>query len=192
LDWFCQNHLSEWAKPPVAPTTELTLFDPDSNSTLISRLNKEATRYKGVGDLEAAIASLRKAKRLRWKTGTSFPIKTWLRLPLFLQKVGRMEEAMAEFQDLLSQVQPEVQRFFSHQPTLVREMLAHAMEAVIYGKMRLACEREKRTEDATRYAGLADLHWSEHKILFDKDQARKQREYEERQRQREARGKRRI
>lgn len=51
----------------------------------ISELNKEATRLKNAGDLEGAIVCLRAAKYLRWTADVDYTIKSWTRLPLFLQ-----------------------------------------------------------------------------------------------------------
>lgn len=67
------------------------MFARDDASERISKLNKQATAYKADNDLDAAIACLVEAKGLIYRTAVSFPVQTWLRLPMFLQAADRLE-----------------------------------------------------------------------------------------------------
>jgi len=146
----------------------------------ISELNKEATRLKNAGDLEGAIACLRAAKCLRWTADVHYPIKSWTRLPLFLQAAGRMDEAMVEFQELLDTAEKEIERFHSHNMKQVRNMLTYATEAEIYTAMSRACKREKRITEAEQYESIANKKWEQHQKLFAIDQERRRKAAETR------------
>ena len=52
-------------------------------------LLKQATAKKKAGDLESAIELLRKAYKEINKSSIVYPVKTFLRLPTYLQEMGR-------------------------------------------------------------------------------------------------------
>lgn len=143
----------------------------------IDDLHREATRHKKT-DLEQAILCLKKAKRLM-KEDDGRLIDQWLRLPLFLQKAGRFDEAMLEFERILKNVRPRVikQLGFIQQPTRI-DLCACSEYFKIYDKMRLACEREKLPKRAIEYQLLYEHHKKIHAELSVKLDQENKEEYE--------------
>lgn len=172
---------------PAAAARRRSTLDRDDASGRISELHRQATRHKDAGNLTLAIDCLEQAKRLRWKAATHFPVASWLRLPLLLQAAGRIDKAMAEFNALLDSARADAEQFHPQSSAEVHEMLTHARVAAIYDKMRLACKREKRTDEMEHYAACAARHHSEHKRLFEIDRARVSARLAERKQRREER-----
>ncbi len=96
-------------------------------------LLKEATYYKKQGNINKAILILRKAYKILEKTPVQYSVKTYLRLPLYLQQAGRSDEAWLEFNNLITKGYP-------NQSRNVSSVLLN--NTVIYDKMRLFLERE--------------------------------------------------
>lgn len=103
----------------------------------IRLLNLAATQLKKT-DIGTAIQYLRRARAL------GEAIDDWsntLRLPLFLQQAGRMDEAIKEF-DLLLSIWEKFNKVLSPQASeLMREHAREAYLATIYDKLRLAWQR---------------------------------------------------
>lgn len=133
------------------------IFITDPISAEIRELNKQATQLKK-NDINEAIICLRKANTLLSKT-RGHTIATWLRLPLFLQQAGYFEEAMQEFDKLLTETKARNTKEFSHCTVNAIEASIYADYAHIYDKMRLACKRQKLKEEADKYAALSEKHW---------------------------------
>lgn len=133
-------------------------------------LLKKATALKAKGDWSGAIKCLRKAYAALGDDIVNYSAETSLRLPLFLQQAGRFDEAMQEFNRLLSEVEPRLSKGFNHQTGLVRAMLAHAWYAAIYDKMQLACRRERLPERADEYSDIAESHRQKHARLMKVEQ----------------------
>lgn len=114
----------------------------------LAELEMQATEFKKAKDWNSAIECLQKARLWRG-TGTD-------RLPLFLQQAGRFDEAMAEFNLLLDEVDANCMAMFGHQPDFIQQGQSLHMRAAIYDKMRLACQREKRIVEAKQYATISD------------------------------------
>ena len=108
-------------------------------------LLRQATALKDSGDINAAIAALKKAYELIAEAGEEQLIETFLRLPLYLQAAGRADEAWQEFHRLLSHGNPN------------RSLNEHD-KSVIYDKMRLCAQREKKDIDAVVYGVLSYIH----------------------------------
>lgn len=113
-----------------------------------AELSREATKLKNAGDMDGAVQALKKVK---YRTGTA-----GVRLPLFLQQAGRFDEAMTEFNILLSEVDAQYAKDFSHQPEFIQRGQALHAKATIYDKLRLACKRQKLYDEATKYQILRD------------------------------------
>lgn len=80
------------------------------------------------------------------------PIETWLRLPVFLQQAGRFDEAISEFQWLVERVQSRDKRLVTDGgPYFIRHQVVTCL-IHIYDKMRLACQRQGRQDQAREYA----------------------------------------
>lgn len=123
-----------------------------------ARLLREATAAKDSGDMDTAIESLEKAVAAMYNSPVSYPIETWLRLPLYLQQAKRMDEALAIFHTLIAETEIRIQRNFGHLSKSKRKPFYHNELATIYDKMRLACKREKMLDEAERYADESKKH----------------------------------
>ncbi|WP_295451972.1 hypothetical protein [uncultured Thiodictyon sp.] len=112
-------------------------------------LDREATAAKKAKDWDRAITCLRKVNARRGEPSS-------VRLALYLQQAGRFDESMREFRGLVEAVEPTVNRSLAHATPNGRRAskATHLMQ--IYDKMALACRREKRVEDAARFAALAN------------------------------------
>lgn len=136
-----------------------------------AELNREATRLKNAGDWDGAIVALKKARE---RTDSDD-----LRLPLFLQQAGRFDEAMTEFNRILSRVDERFARDLSHQPEFIQKGQALHEKATIYDKMRLACKRQNLSDEASRYAAICEKYREEfdaYREVADEYQRKKQKE----------------
>ncbi|MBC2712852.1 MAG: hypothetical protein HGJ94_18240 [Desulfosarcina sp.] len=114
-------------------------------------LQKKATEQKKNGDIDGAIISLRSAYKQLEKQGIKWPINTYLRLPLFLQKAGRTDEAWAEFNALLRAPESDFMLSMNH--------------SIIHDKMRLFLQREGKASLAVKFGVLS---YVETAIAYDK------------------------
>ena len=114
-------------------------------------LLKAATQQHDTGDLDSAITTLREALKALSKTDTSYSVSTFTRLPLYLQKAGRFEEAKKEFEILLKSSPEQVELEFAHQTPVIIQSLVAMRYSEIYDKIRVAYEREKLFADAAAY-----------------------------------------
>jgi len=121
--------------PGITLKAQMYIRERNEVEQRIWELNRKASDLKDA-DLNAAIACLAEAQPLRPTVPTEYGVLEYLRLPLFLQKAGRMPEAMIEFGKLLKQFDR-----------------AHDLE-VIYDKLRLAHQREKLHDRAVKYGAL--------------------------------------
>ncbi|WP_322080250.1 hypothetical protein [Burkholderia cenocepacia] len=111
-----------------------------------SALLREATRLSDTGDLDKAIACLQETHRRMAISPVSYPVETWLRLPLYLQKAGRFAEAMDEFAKLVANTPTRIAREQPHLSAAKHEKFVKQDIAIIEGKIRLASEREAKTK----------------------------------------------
>jgi tetratricopeptide (TPR) repeat protein len=109
-----------------------------------SDLLKEATAKKKAKDIDGAIRCLRQAYVLLEQSPIVYPIETYLRLPLYLQRAGRFEDAQREFQELLIGVDDRVAREFVHQDVETRKGAAAMKRAGIYRAICTAHRRERK------------------------------------------------
>jgi len=80
---------------------EVSVREKTASEEKSSELLKEATKKKNEKDLAGAIDCLREAYKLMAQSSISYPIETFLRLPLYLQQAGRYDESVTEFEKLL-------------------------------------------------------------------------------------------
>ncbi|MCX6923197.1 MAG: hypothetical protein NT154_08310 [Verrucomicrobia bacterium] len=99
-----------------------------------SQLLKSATAHRNAGHLDKAIADLIEAYRAIAKGNVSYPVETYLRLPLYLQEANRADEAWSQFYSLL-------QNGFHLMPH--DACLLPMFHAAIYDKMRLFLQRQQ-------------------------------------------------
>lgn len=116
-----------------------------------SKILKEATAAKKTGNIDEAISLLRKAYKTIPRGPFDYDIKTFLRLPLYLQEANRPEEAWDEFNNLLKKSSDEQ----SDYPELIP--MSHSL---IYDKMRLFSQREGRNTEAVKYGIFSHFSWA--------------------------------
>ena len=107
---------------------------------------KRATDFKSDGNLDKAIEELRAFRRHAENGTVSFPVASYLRLPLYLQAAGRREEAWVEFYRLIDDGYPN---------QLQVESVKWMEKSTVYDKMRLFLERDKSYRHALFFSVLA-------------------------------------
>lgn len=129
-------------------------------------LLKRATQQKREGQLDAAVASLREAYELTKQESTVRGIDTYLRLPMYLQKAGRPDEAWQEFNRLLH----------DGYPNQLGDPSVRPMEnSKVYDKMHLFLQREGHEKKAVQYGILSMISWA--KGLLRQDRASEYNDY---------------
>ena len=121
------------------------MFPKDASSLL-----KEATAAKQEGEIDKAVELLRQAYLAISKTTVIYGIETFLKLPLYLQAAGKVDDAWHEFNLLLQDKYPNPPKDYS-----VRVM----MHSITYDKMRLFLQREEKYSDAIKYEVLSKMCW---------------------------------
>lgn len=107
-----------------------------------SELMKESTALKKAGKLEEAIAKIKEAYKEAQEKNLTLTVKDYLKLPPYLQKAGKSDEAWAWFNDLI--------RASTSDPMSLSQ---------IYEKMGLFRERENNPRDAIKYEVLSRIYW---------------------------------
>lgn len=74
----------------------------------------------------------------------AYSVQAWLRLPLYLQKAGRFNEAMIEFAKIADETGSRVARAFPHQSKAKQRVFAKQELDVIQDKIQLAKKREAK------------------------------------------------
>lgn len=111
-----------------------------------ARLLREATKWADAKDWDQAIICLRQANARMKVSPVAYPVQTWLKFPLYLQKAGRFEEAITEFTRLADETADRVARAFPHQTKAKQRVFAKQEIDVIQDKVRLAKEREAKRQ----------------------------------------------
>lgn len=145
-------NLFRWKKKADTPVKiEITYSTkiPAWEETKSQKLLKEATARKKAGDLDGAIESLREAFSQTGEDGGGYGLKALLRLPMYLQEAGRSDEAWGELNELIL-------RMSSGQD----KSLAMMDISIIYDKMRLFRQREKKPEGAVIFGIFSYLSWA--------------------------------
>ncbi len=131
-----------------ASTTEkLNISDNLDTGSLL----RKATVEKEAGNLDEAINLLRRAYEVTKIEGTEFSVETFLRLPMYLQKAGRNDEAWREFNILLTRGYPNQNK----DPQLVP-----MTNSIVYDKMRLFLQRENKNDLAVRFGICSYISWA--------------------------------
>ncbi|WP_157773669.1 hypothetical protein [Variovorax atrisoli] len=86
--------LEIWVPEPIQSS-------PVDADDVIAASHRAATAFATAHCWTEAIEALRNAKELMLSSRTIYPAATWCKLPLYLQKAGRFQEAMAEFSFLI-------------------------------------------------------------------------------------------
>ena len=145
----------------MAISNSLQVTEPTKGEQRAQELLKEATAKHDRKDFFGAIACLKEAYGLSRQSSVIHPAETYLRLPLYLQKAGRFDDAMKEFGALLDVISGRVLQEFDHQDATIQLSLIAMNRHIIYDKMRVACKREKKTKLVAVYGLLSLASWCE-------------------------------
>jgi len=142
-------------------TVSVQVKEPTARELRAQSLLREATAKHDAKDLLGAIRCLREAYELLGTSSISYPVETYLRLPLYLQKADLFQEAMESFNSILKSAASQVARNFAHQDVVTQLSLVAMNRHVIYDKMRVACKRGKRPKLVSLYGLLSHASWCE-------------------------------
>jgi len=123
-----------------------TVWNSKANTLL-----KEATAKKRAGDADGTIRLLKEAYAEIAQSGKIWNVCPFLRLPMYLQEIGREDEAWQELNSIISKGypgQPEDKNIL---------MMEHSM---VYDKMRLFLQRSGKNDEAVKYGILAYVMWA--------------------------------
>lgn len=113
-------------------------------------LFKLATQKKKEKDWEGAINTLNEAYREISQSHLNYSIESFIRLPQFLQLAGRSKEAWQKYNELL----------FNGFPTQLQNRSTLPMErSILFDKMRLHLQREKKEQLAEIFSILSAVSW---------------------------------
>ena len=116
---------------------------------MIGDLMKQATAHKRAGNWEEALRCSREAHNAMLASATGgFTVESWTKYPLYLQQAGRYEDAMAVFREILDAAEEIMAKELPSQPKFIQRGYAHNVRRVVFDKMRVAAQREKRADDA--------------------------------------------
>jgi tetratricopeptide (TPR) repeat protein len=107
-----------------------------------AELHRQATAFGDAKNWDKAVECLRRANERMVYSPVSYPILSWLRLPLYLQKAGRLAESMQVFDELDAATPTRVSRLDrSGDKAFLRRLTAYE-RGVIKKKRYLAIKRE--------------------------------------------------
>jgi tetratricopeptide (TPR) repeat protein len=107
-----------------------------------SKMVKEATALHKAGKLDEAVEKLKTAYKEADEKNLTLTVKDYLKLPPYLQKAKRNDEAWAWFNSLIQHASGD-----------------HMALSEIYDKMRLFRQRERQPKDAVKYDVLSRVYW---------------------------------
>ena len=114
----------------------------DDLSRKYNELMRESTALKKAGKFEEAVEKIQEAYKEAQEKHLTLTVKDYLKLPPYLQKAGKNDEAWSWFNDLI--------RSFASDPMSLSQ---------IYEKMGLFRERENNPKDAIKYNVLSSMYW---------------------------------
>lgn len=139
------------------PTTDWSMPNFPRNPRADALL-KEASRLESEGDLAEAIRALEAAESAIQDGTTIYSVSTLVRLPMYLQKAGRGEEAVIKLFKLLESYPAgwgEPLRRDRHGMYLLH---FERQRGDVYDKLRLVLQRDERYADAMPHAVLAQTY----------------------------------
>lgn len=122
---------------------------------VLAELNRLATDAKAANDWPRAVGLLQQAKR---HLGTAYQDT---RLAMYLQQAGRFDEAMKEFDWLLSMVPAQCDASTVPMSAAYRRYRIALLNAAIHNKIRIAASREKRVDLVSRHQVLYEEYEAE-------------------------------
>lgn len=114
-------------------------------------LHKQATSYSKNGDLNSAIETLYYIKEKMLVSNVFYTIDYWTRLPKFLQKAGRFNDAIIEINFLIEDVE---RRHIHYGKGFSKDIIKKSINYDLYGiyhAMSLIHKREKLFEKSEQY-----------------------------------------
>lgn len=126
------------------------MFDRTSHDERASELLKVATEKKNAKDWDGAIAALKEAYQEIAQSQLGYSLETFIRLPLYLQSAGRPKEAWIAFNDLL---------FKGISTQNVDDATLPMNRSILFDKMRLYLQREKRNQLAEIFSIFSAVSW---------------------------------
>ena len=111
---------------------------------------RRATELKQAGRINEAIEELGNFHLHAEAGNASYPVESFLRLPMYLQAAGRREEAWEQFYKLLKEGYPK---------QLTDAGVRLAEKSAIYDKMRLFLQRDKNPLLAAHFGVLCYAAW---------------------------------
>jgi len=146
INWQQPAQVQQYQQPVIidSPAVYSGLSEAD-------KLLKEATTKKKSGDINGAIKALRDSYKIINENPTSYPIETYLRLPLYLQEAGKGDEAWSEFNQLIMWVNTKSR----YSPEVTPMELS-----IIWDKMRLHLQREGKNDYAVQFAVWSYISWA--------------------------------
>lgn len=145
-------------KGGVSLSYEVSAPEKSASEDKADELLKEATQKKNNDDWDGAINCLREAYKQIAQSKISYPIETYLRLPLYLQQAGHYTESAAEFERLLRNLPAKIAKEFSHISKQEQNGLIGMEASIIYDKMRLASQREKQFTNSVYYQIISNAN----------------------------------
>lgn len=120
-----------------------------------SALLREATAFADKKEWEQAIACLRKAKSRMIVSEVQFTNEAWCKLPLYLSRAGRFDEAMVEFDWLIADLDRRARQFsFMDRPEVsfgkgeskrsIYNLIVRSAKKVIEEKRQVALRRREK------------------------------------------------
>lgn len=176
FDWFKKKpDVKKIDCGPVTLTCQIVVNKNPTNEK-IAALHREATTHKDVNWL-AAVECLKEAAALMRQYPSNYVLDRWTRLPVFMQQAGQFDEAMQEFERLLSEVETRVRQECLESASVAQvEHLVNLNYEKIYDKMRMVCKRQKLPSAAAEYALLSDQYGErvkELRIIVDRERKEK-------------------
>ena len=139
------------------------MFSRDDETAALLR---EATRWADEKNWPQALACLEQAHERMQTSPVSYPIETWLKRPLYLQKARQFDKALAVCQQLIEDTPRRIAHGAPQAKPKQQKALQHSDLGVIFSKMSLICKREKQREQAEEYARQEAYHAEQHEKLF--------------------------
>ena len=119
-------------------------------------LMKQATAHKRAGNWDEAVRCAGEAHAIALASHAGgFAAEAWTKYPLYLQQAGRYDEAMRVFHQVIAAADSILAREMSHQPAFIQRGYAFNLRSVVFDKMRVAAERERRNDEAEAFTGKA-------------------------------------
>jgi hypothetical protein len=147
------------------------MFGRDENFYRIAELNRQATALGDAGNLDAAVACLRQVAELNASTIKMTPTEG-MRLPLYLQKAGRGDEAVQEMRRLIAMVPGAIEMPLPNGKRMSareKDRTEASLYADLHDKLRLIFQREKRKDERDETKLLAEQWRNRSGALYQRD-----------------------